>query len=219
MNNSIYLDHNATTPVLEDVLSAMLPYFTQHFGNASSKTHAYGWIAEQAVETAQIQVAQLINANKEEIIFTSGATESINTAIKGIAAVYGTHKNHIITVATEHLAVLDTLEHLSKKGFEITVLPVNRLGQIDLEQFKNAINEKTCLACIMHANNETGTLHPIKEIAKIAHEKNVLVFCDATQTAGKMIIDVKDDDIVWPERSWCFVYKKRKSKSYINSID
>jgi cysteine desulfurase len=195
MNNSIYLDHNATTPVLEDVLSAMLPYFTQHFGNASSKTHAYGWIAEQAVETAQIQVAQLINANKEEIIFTSGATESINAAIKGIAAVYGTHKNHIITVATEHLAVLDTLEHLSKKGFEITVLPVNRLGQIDLGQFKNAINEKTCLACIMHANNETGTLHPIKEIAKIAHDKNVLFCCDATQTAGKITLDVKDDDI------------------------
>jgi cysteine desulfurase len=195
MNNSIYLDHNATTPVLEDVLSAMLPYFTEHFGNASSKTHAYGWIAEQAVETAQIQVAQLINANKEEIIFTSGATESINMAIKGIANVYGGSKNHIITCATEHLAVLETLDVLSKKGFEITVLPVNRLGQIDLEQFKNAINEKTCLACIMHANNETGTLHPIKEIAKIAHEKNVFVLCDATQTAGKMIIDVKDDDI------------------------
>jgi cysteine desulfurase len=195
MNNSIYLDHNATTPVLEDVLSAMLPYFTQHFGNASSKTHAYGWIAEQAVETAQIQVAQLINANKEEIIFTSGATESINMAIKGIANVYGGSKNHIITCATEHLAVLETLDVLSKKGFEITILPVNRLGQIDLEQFKNAINEKTCLACIMHANNETGTLHPIKEIAKIAHEKNVFVLCDATQTAGKMIIDVKDDDI------------------------
>lgn len=195
MNNSIYLDHNATTPVLEDVLSAMLPYFTQHFGNASSKTHAYGWIAEQAIETAQIQVAQLINANKEEIIFTSGATESINMAIKGIVNVYGGTKNHIITCATEHLAVLETLDVLAKKGFEITVLPVNRLGQIDLEQFKNAINEKTCLTCIMHANNETGTLHPIKEIAKIAHEKNVLVFCDATQTAGKMIIDVKDDDI------------------------
>jgi cysteine desulfurase len=195
MNNSIYLDHNATTPVLEDVLSAMLPYFTEHFGNASSKTHAYGWIAEQAVETAQIQVAQLINVNKEEIIFTSGATESINMAIKGIANVYGGSKNHIITCATEHLAVLETLDVLSKKGFEITVLPVNRLGQIDLEQFKNAINEKTCLACIMHANNETGTLHPIKEIAKIAHEKNVFVLCDATQTAGKMIIDVKDDDI------------------------
>ncbi len=195
MNNSIYLDHNATTPVLEEVLAAMLPYFTQHFGNASSKTHAYGWIAEQAVETAQLQVAQLINADKEEIIFTSGATESINMAIKGIANVYGGAKNHIITCATEHLAVLDTLEVLSKNGFEITVLPVNRLGQIDLEQFKSAITEKTLMACIMHANNETGTIHPVKEIAKIAHEKNVLLFCDATQTAGKMTIDVKDDDI------------------------
>ncbi len=195
MNNSIYLDHNATTPVLEEVLAAMFPYFTQHFGNASSKIHAYGWIAEQAVETAQKQVAQLINANKEEIIFTSGATESINMAIKGIANVYGEAKNHIITCATEHLAVLDTLEVLGKKGFEITVLPVNRLGQIDLEQFKNAITEKTLMACIMHANNETGTIHPVKEIAKIAHEKNVFLCCDATQTAGKMTIDVKDDDI------------------------
>ena len=195
MKNTIYLDHNATTPVHEDVLSAMLPYFTQHFGNASSKTHAFGWIAEQAVATAQEQVAQLINANKEEIIFTSGATESINTAIKGIAGAYGIKKNHIITCATEHLAVLETLEMISKNGYEITVLPVNRIGQIDLEELKNAITEKTLMACIMHANNETGTIHPIKEIAKILHEHDVIFFCDATQSAGKIAVDVKDDDI------------------------
>jgi cysteine desulfurase len=195
MKNVIYLDHNATTPVLDEVMAAMLPYFTQHFGNASSKTHAFGWIAEQAVATAQTQVAQLINANNDEIIFTSGATESINTAIKGIAGAYGHKKNQIIACATEHLAVLDTLETLNKKGFEITVLPVNRSGQIDLEQLKNAITEKTLMAYIMHANNETGTIHPIKEIAQILHEHDVIFFCDATQSAGKIVVDVKDDDI------------------------
>jgi len=195
MMNAIYLDHNATTPVIEEVLITMLPYFTQHFGNASSKTHAFGWVAEQAVETAQIKVAQLINANKEEIIFTSGATESINTAIKGLASVYGIKKNHIITCATEHLAVLETLEGLSKIGFEITVLPVNRLGQIDLEEFENAFTEKTLMACIMHANNETGSIHPIKEIAKITHHHHAFLCCDATQTVGKITIDVHDDDI------------------------
>ncbi len=192
---SIYLDHNATTPVIDDVLAAMLPYFTVHFGNASSKTHAYGWIAEQAVETAQIQVANLIGAQKEEIIFTSGSTESINLAIKGLAAVYGSKKNHIITSATEHLAVLNSLSKLSKNGFVITILPVDRVGQIDLQQLKSAFTEKTLMVCIMHANNETGTINPIKEIGKIAHENNALFFCDATQAAGKVNIDVVEDNI------------------------
>jgi cysteine desulfurase len=195
MSKSIYLDHNATTPVLEEVLQAMLPYFTQHFGNAASKTHAYGWIAEQAVETAQMQVAQLINAKTEEIIFTSGATESINTAIKGITSQYNEKKNQIITCATEHSAVLNTLEVIRNKGFDITVLPVNRMGQIDLEQFEQAISERTLMVCMMHANNETGSIHPIKEITAIAHQKNVIVFCDATQTAGKINIDVVENDI------------------------
>lgn len=193
--NSIYLDHNATTPVTEEVLAAMLPYFTIHFGNASSKTHAYGWIAEQAVETAQTQVAQLIGAQMEEIIFTSGATESINLGIKGIAAVYGAKKNHIITSATEHLAVLDTLNALRRDGFEITIVPVDRAGQPDMEQLKNAFTEQTLLVCMMHANNETGTINPIQEIGKIAHERNSLFFCDATQSVGKVAVNVLDDEI------------------------
>jgi cysteine desulfurase len=195
MNKAIYLDHNASTAVDDEVLAAMLPYFTQHFGNASSKLHAFGWIAEQAVETAQIQVAALINAHKEEIIFTSGATESINLAIKGLADAYGAEKNHIITAATEHLAVLDTLSTLRKNGFDITILPVNRLGQIDLIQLKNAFTSKTLLVCMMHANNETGTIYPIKEIAQITHEHQAYFFCDATQSAGKIQIDVVADEI------------------------
>jgi len=195
MNQAIYLDHNATTPVDSVVLEAMLPYFTQHFGNASSKTHAYGWVAEQAVETAQTQVADLINAQKEEIFFTSGATESINMALKGIASVYASKKNHIITCATEHLAVLETLNALQKSGFEITVLPVNRAGQIDMDELKNAFTSHTLMVCSMYANNETGTIYPVKEIGKIAHENKALFFCDATQAAGKIRIDVIEDEI------------------------
>lgn len=195
MHPPIYLDHNATTPVDEAVLASMLPYFTQHYGNAASKTHAFGWIAEQAVETAQIQVAHLINAQKDEIIFTSGATESINLAIKGYASKNGAVKNHIITAATEHLAVLDTLTGIEKKGFTVTVLPVDRMGQIDLEQFKCAFTDKTIMVCMMHANNETGSIHPIKEISKITHEHQAIFFCDATQSAGKINIDVVEDDI------------------------
>lgn len=195
MHPPIYLDHNATTPVDEAVLASMLPYFTQHYGNAASKTHAFGWIAEQAVETAQIQVAHLINAQKDEIIFTSGATESINLAIKGYASKNGAVKNHIITAATEHLAVLDTLTGIEKKGFTVTVLPVDRMGQIDLEQFKCAFTDKTIMVCMMHANNETGSINPIKEIAKITHEHQAIFFCDATQSAGKINIDVVEDDI------------------------
>jgi cysteine desulfurase len=195
MKNSIYLDHNSTCPVADKVLSAMIPYFTEHYGNASSKTHAFGWIAEQAVENAQIQVAQLIHAEKDEIVFTSGATESINLAIKGICASYGSKKNHIITCATEHSAVLDTLKVMEKQGFEVTILPVNRSGQIDLEQLENSFTERTLMVCLMHGNNETGTLHPVKEISKLAHENNVLFFCDATQTAGKIVIDVHEDEI------------------------
>jgi cysteine desulfurase len=188
--NDIYFDHNASTPVAKEVLEAMLPYFTTHYGNASSKTHAFGWIAEQAVETAKAEVANLLKCKTPEIVFTSGATESINLAIKGFASIYGKHKNHIITSATEHLAVLDTLLSLKNLGFEISVLPVDRLGKIDLNDFKNAFKPNTLMACIMHANNETGTIHPIKDIAKITHENNAVLFCDATQTFGKLNIDV-----------------------------
>jgi cysteine desulfurase len=192
---SVYFDHNATTPVAPEVVEAMMPYFTGHYGNASSQTHAYGWIAAQAVDDAAVKAASLIHAQSNEIIFTSGATESINTAIKGLAMRYGHQKNHFITCATEHKAVLETLEVMSKRGFDVTILPVDRLGKIDLDQLKNAFTNKTLLVCIMHANNETGTIHPIKEIASIAHEKNAFFFCDATQSAGKVTIDVQDDHI------------------------
>lgn len=193
--SAIYFDYNATTPVLDEVLESMLPYFKTHFGNAASKTHPFGWIAEQAVDTAQNQVAHFINAQKNDIIFTSGATESINLAIKGLAENYKLTKNHIITCATEHLAVLDTLSALQKNGFEVTILPVDRLGKIDLNELKNAFTENTLMLCLMYANNETGTIHPIKEIAAIAHQNNAFVFCDATQAAGKINIDVNDLDV------------------------
>jgi len=191
----IYLDHNATTPVATEVLEVMLPYFTQHFGNASSKLHAYGWVAEQAIETATLQAATLINAQKNELIFTSGATESINLALKGAASFYGKVKNHIVTCVTEHKAVLETLETLSKKGFEVTLLPVDRSGRIDLDQLNEVCHHKTLMVCMMHANNETGTVHPIKQIGEIAHQHDALFFCDATQSAGKMQIDVLDEGI------------------------
>ncbi len=193
--SAIYLDHNATTPVATEVLEVMLPYFTQHFGNASSKLHAYGWVAEQAIETATLQAATLINAQKNELIFTSGATESINLALKGAASFYGKVKNHIVTCVTEHKAVLETLETLSKKGFEVTLLPVDRSGRIDLDQLNEVCHDKTLMVCMMHANNETGTVHPIKQIGEIAHQHDALFFCDATQSAGKMQIDVLDEGI------------------------
>ena len=191
----IYLDHNATTPVATEVLEVMLPYFTQHFGNASSKLHAYGWVAEQAIETATLQIATLINAQKNELIFTSGATESINLALKGATNFYGKAKNHIVTCVTEHKAILETLETISKKGFEVTLLPVDRSGRIDLDQLNEVCHDKTLMVCMMHANNETGTVHPIKQIGEIAHQHDALFFCDATQSAGKMQIDVLDEGI------------------------
>jgi cysteine desulfurase len=191
----IYLDHNATTPVATEVLEVMLPYFTQHFGNASSKLHAYGWVAEQAIETATLQIATLINAQKNELIFTSGATESINLALKGATNFYGKAKNHIVTCVTEHKAILETLETISKKGFEVTLLSVDRSGRIDLDQLNEVCHDKTLMVCMMHANNETGTVHPIKQIGEIAHQHDALFFCDATQSAGKMQIDVLDEGI------------------------
>lgn len=193
--NAIYLDHNATTPVSIEVVEAMLPYFTQHYGNAASKTHAFGWIAEQAVSDAQLKVAQLIHAEKDEIIFTSGATESINMAIKGLAATYGSNKNHIVSCVTEHAAVLDTLHVLSRQGFTVTLLEVDRLGAVDLEALERSITKNTLMVCMMHANNETGTIHPIAAIAAICKAHDTLFFCDATQSAGKLTIDVKEDPI------------------------
>ncbi len=192
MNKDIYLDFNATTPVDPMVLESMLPYFTEKFGNAASKTHSFGWIAEEAVEIAREQVAALIGSEKNEITFTSGATESINLALKGIFEAYRSKGNHIVSIATEHKAVLDTCKHLEKYGAEITYLPVNSQGQIDLNQLKNSITDKTILFCGMLANNETGLILPMKEISAIVHEKNCLLMSDATQACGKIELDVND---------------------------
>lgn len=195
MKTPIYLDYNATTPVDKRVLETMLPYFTEKFGNASSRTHAFGWLAEDAVKTAREQVAQLINCLAQEIIFTSGATEAINLAIKGVWENYQTKGKHIITVKTEHKAVLDTCKSLERKGAEITYLSVDREGLIDLEDLKNALSPQTILVAIMYANNETGVIQPIKQIADLVHANNSIFMCDATQAAGKINCDVEEDHI------------------------
>ncbi len=187
----IYLDYNATTPVDDRVLQAMLPYFSGKFGNASSSTHSFGWNAKQAVDNAREQLAMLINCEPNEIIFTSGATEAINLAIKGVAEVYSSKGKHIITCATEHKAVLDCCASLEKKGFEITYLPVDENGLIDLAQLKIAIKDTTILVSIMTANNETGVIQPVKEIADMAHERGVIFMSDATQAIGKFTSDVQ----------------------------
>jgi cysteine desulfurase len=188
----VYLDYNATTPVDRKILEAMLPYFTEMYGNAASKTHAMGWQAEAAVEIARKQVADLIGCENNEIIFTSGSTEACNLAIKGVFEKYQSKGKHIITAATEHKAVLDTCTSLEKKGAEITYLSVNPEGLIDINELKSAITDKTILVCVMLANNETGVIQPLQEIAKITHEYNSILFCDATQAAGKTQIDVND---------------------------
>lgn len=195
MKTPIYLDYNATSPVDKRVLEIMLPYFTEKFGNASSRTHAFGWIADDAVKTAREQIAQLINCLAQEIIFTSGATEAINLAIKGVWDNYQTKGKHIITVKTEHKAVLDTCQALEKKGAEITYLSVDRDGLIDLEELKKALTPHTILVAVMYANNETGVIQPIKKIADLVHAKNSILMCDATQAVGKINIDVEDEHI------------------------
>ena len=186
----VYLDNNATTCVDSRVLELMLPFFTKNYGNAASKSHAFGWTAEQAVDIARQQVATLIGCEANEIIFTSGATESINLALKGVYEMYASKGNHIITVCTEHKAVLDTCTHLEKMGAEITYLPVNKDGLIDLNELKKEIKESTILICVMYANNETGVIQNIEEIGKIAREKEVLFFSDATQAVGKIPVNV-----------------------------
>lgn len=191
----IYLDYNATTPVDTRVLEEMLPYFTHKFGNAASKTHSFGWTAEDAVKTARQQIAKLLNCLEQEIIFTSGSTEAINLAIKGVYEAYHSKGNHIITVETEHKAVLDTCKYLEKKGAQVTYLPVDKNGLINLEQLNNSITDKTILVCIMYANNETGVIQPIKEISKIVHAKNSILFSDATQAIGKINVDIQKDGI------------------------
>ena len=187
----VYMDNHATTPVDPRVLEAMLPYFTNQFGNAASRNHSFGWQAEQGVDTAREQVAALINATPKEIIFTSGATESDNLAIKGVAEMYREKGNHIITAVTEHKAVLDTCKRLEKHGCQVTYLPVSKEGFIDLDELRAAITDKTVLITIMYANNEIGVLQPIEEIGKIAKEKKVLFHTDAVQAVGKVPFDVQ----------------------------
>jgi cysteine desulfurase len=195
MNEPIYLDYNATTPVDERVLEQMLPFFSKNFGNAASTTHQHGWIAKQAVDHARGQVASLINAEESEIVFTSGATEAANMAIRGVYDVYNKKGNQIVTVKTEHKAVLDTCEYLEKNGAEITYLDVDAEGLIDLQQLEHSITDKTILVAVMFANNETGVIQPVEQIGKIVHEKKSIFFCDATQAAGKTEIDVQETGI------------------------
>lgn len=195
MKTPIYLDYNATTPVDKRVLEAMLPYFTGKFGNAASRTHSFGWIAEDAVTTARKQVADLIHCIEQEVVFTSGATEGINLAMKGVWENYHVKGNHIITVATEHKAVLDTCKALEKKGAQITYLPVDREGLIDLDDLRKALTSKTILVSIMYANNETGAIQPISKIAEVVHANNSIFMCDATQAVGKIHLNVMEDHI------------------------
>src|SRR5579863_8537784 len=191
----IYFDNHATTQVDPRVIDAMLPYFNEKFGNAASRNHAFGWVAEEGVEEARAQVAQIINATPKEIVITSGATESDNLAIKGVAAMYREKGNHIITRVTEHKAVLDTCKRLEKEGYEVTYLPVEKDGRINLDDLRRAITPKTILITIMYANNEIGVVQPIAEIGKIAKEKGILFHVDGVQAIGKIPVDVQADNI------------------------
>ncbi|WP_307734779.1 IscS subfamily cysteine desulfurase [Chitinophaga nivalis] len=191
----VYLDYNATTPCDPRVVTTMLPYFTEIFGNAASRSHAFGWAAEEAITHAREQVAALIGAETKEIIFTSGATEAINLAIKGVYETYTTKGNHLITVATEHKAVLDTCKHLEKQGAQVTYLPTDPEGFIDLAQLEAAITPQTILITVMYANNETGLIQPVKQISDIARRHGVLFMTDASQAAGKIPVDVNADGI------------------------
>ena len=191
----IYLDNNATTPMDPRVLEAMTPYFLEHFGNAASRNHPFGWQAEEAVDYAREQVAKLIGADPKEIIFTSGATEGDNLAINGIYEMYASKGNHVITATTEHKAVLDTCKHIEKTGGEVTYLQVKPDGLIDLKELEAAIRPTTILIAIMYANNEIGTIQPIREISAIAKKHGVLLFSDAVQAVGKIPVDVNKDGI------------------------
>lgn len=191
----VYLDHNSTTPCDPRVVEAMLPYFTDRFGNAASRSHPFGWVAEEAVDLAREQLAMLIGAEPKEIIFTSGATEADNLAIKGVFDMYSAKGNHIITVRTEHKAVLDTCKHLEKMGGQVTYLEVNEEGMIDLQELEAAITPQTILIAVMYANNELGIIQPIAEIGAIAKKHGVIFFSDAVQAVGKIPVDVNKDGI------------------------
>ncbi len=187
----IYLDNNATTPLDPRVLEAMMPYFTEKFGNAASRNHSFGWSAEEGVDWARNTIAKYIGADEKEIVFTSGSTEANNLAIKGVAEMYASKGNHIITCTTEHKAVLDTCKALERKGSRVTYLTVNKEGFINLDELRAAITDQTVLVTIMHANNEIGVIQDIEAIGKICHEKGVLFHTDATQSIGKVPFDVQ----------------------------
>ena len=187
----IYLDYQATTPMDPRVLEAMMPYFTYKFGNPHSRSHSYGWEAEEGVEKARAQVAKLIGADEKEVIFTSGATESNNLAIRGVAEFYKDRKNHIVTTVTEHKCVLDTCRHLEQQGFDVTYLPVQKNGLVDLEALRAAVTDKTVVVSIMAVNNEIGVIQPLAEIGKICREKKAFFHTDAAQAAGKIPLDVE----------------------------
>ena len=195
MKKPIYMDNHATTPLDPRVLEAMLPYFTERFGNAASRNHSFGWEAEKAVDDARKKIADLIGASSKEIVFTSGATESNNLSIKGVAEMYAEKGNHIITPATEHKAVLDTCKHLEKSGCRVTYLPVHGDGLVDLDMLREAITPQTILISVMYANNETGVIQPIAEIGKIAKERGVLFHSDSVQAVGKVPVNVVRDNI------------------------
>src|SRR3989454_2605581 len=192
MKFPIFMDNHSTTPMDPRVLEAMLPYFIEKFGNAASRNHQLGWEAEEAVENARKQIAKLINCDAKEIVFTSGATESDNLALKGAVEMYKEKGNHVITSMTEHRAVLDACKALEKRGIEVTYLAVDKEGRVNPQDVRNAITEKTILISIMLANNEIGTINPIAEIGKIAKEKGILLHCDATQGVGKIPVDVQE---------------------------
>jgi cysteine desulfurase len=195
MKLPIYMDYHATTPMDPRVFATMKPYFMETFGNAASRNHSFGWEAEEAVEKARKQIASLIGATNKEIVFTSGATESNNLALKGVAEMYAEKGNHIITAATEHKAILDTCKRLEKHGVRVTYLPVQTNGLVDLDQLQAAITDKTILISIMYANNEIGVLQPIAEIGKLAKSKGVLLHTDATQAVGKVPVNVIKDNV------------------------
>src|SRR5450631_1812654 len=191
----VYMDYHATTPCDPEVLEAMIPWFSRHFGNASSHGHFYGWQAAEVVRIAREELASLINATPSEIIFTSGATESVNLALKGVYELLSVKGKHIITVSTEHRAVLDTCRHLEKLGAEISYLPVEPDGLVNLSTLEAAIRPNTILVSVMYANNETGVIQPVREISAIAKKSNILFFTDATQALGKISIDMEKDGI------------------------
>ena len=195
MKLPIYLDNHATTQTDPRVVETMLPFFSEYFGNAASRNHSFGWVAEEGVEIARTQIANLIGANSKEIVFTSGATESNNLAIKGVAEMYAERGNHIITVATEHKAILDTCKHLEKQGYRVTYLPLQGSGLVDLDMLRDAITDKTILVSIMYANNEIGVIQQVSEIVKICKDKGVLFHTDGVQAVGKIPVNVIKDNI------------------------